>query len=111
MRLLIDQNLSYRLVRLLAPLFPGTEHVSRLGLLSQRDSLIWDYARQHGFTILSQDEDFLDLSILRGAPPKVVLLCTGNLPSQQVAKLVTSQQLRIYNSLAPDSEINCLQLR
>ena len=111
MRLLIDQNLSYRLVRLLAPLFPGTEHVSRVGLMSRRDSLIWEYARQHEFVILSQDEDFLDLSVLRGAPPKVILLCTGNLPSQRVAELITSQQLRIYTDLSAESEINCLQLR
>ena len=111
MKLLIDQNLSYRLVRLLKPLFPETEHVSRLGLLSQRDGLIWEFARHQGFVILSQDEDFLDLSILRGAPPKVLLLCTGNLPSRQVAELLTIQQLKIYTALASDSEINCLQLR
>lgn len=110
MRLLIDQNLSFRLVRLLGEQFPGTEHVSRLGLTDQRDATIWEFARRHGYVILSQDEDFLDLSLLRGAPPKVILLRTGNLPSHQVAALLLAQHLRIYTLLAPDGEVHCLEL-
>jgi predicted nuclease of predicted toxin-antitoxin system len=110
MKLLIDQNLSYRLVRQLQTLFPGSEHVLRLGLASRRDALIWDYARQHDFVVLTQDEDFLELSLLRGAPPKVVLLRTGNLPSQQVVALLTAKHLTIYTLLAADSEVDCLEL-
>ena len=110
MKLLIDQNLSYRLVKQLQTLFPGTEQVRRLGLTDRRDSLIWEYAQREGFVILTQDEDFLDLSLLRGSPPKVLLLRTGNLPSTQVVGLLQNHQLMIYNSLAPESEVNCLQL-
>lgn len=71
MKLLIDQNLSYRLVKQLQDLFPGTEQVKRLGLVGHRDINIWGFARQHGFVILTQDEDFLDLSLVRGARPKL----------------------------------------
>jgi predicted nuclease of predicted toxin-antitoxin system len=110
MKLLIDQNLSYRLVKQLQELFPGTEQVQRLGLTDHRDALIWEYAQREGFVILTQDEDFLDLSLLRGSPPKVLLLRTGNLPSTQVVDLLQNHQLMIYTSLAPESEVNCLQL-
>ena len=110
MKLLIDENLSYRLVKQLQDSFPGTEQVRRLGLTASRDAVIWDFARQGDFVILTQDEDFLDLSLTRGAPPKVVLLRAGNLPSQQVVALLHTHHLKIYTLLAPESEVNCLEL-
>ena len=110
MKLLIDQNLSHRLVKPLKEQFPGTEQVRRLGLTDRRDTTIWEYAQQNDFVILTQDEDFADLSSLRGAPPKVVLLRTGNLPTIQVIDLLHSHLLMIYTLLAPDSEVNCLEL-
>ena len=110
MQLLIDQNLSYRLVRLLSEQFPGTEHVSRAGLMGRRDPAIWEFAREHDYVILTQDEDFWDLSFLREAPPKVILLRTGNLPTRQIANLLLTQHLRIYTLLASDSDVNCLEL-
>lgn len=110
MKLLIDQNPSHRLVKPLQAQFPGTEQVRRLGLTNNRDTSIWDYARQHDFVILTQDEDFFDLSSLRGAPPKVLLLRTGNLPSAEVVTLLQSQLLLIYTLLAPESEVHCLEL-
>ncbi len=110
MKLLIDQNLSYRLVKPLQAQFPGTEQVRRLGLTNNRDTSIWEYARQNDFVILTQDEDFFDLSSLRGAPPKVILLRTGNLPSPEVVELLQGHLLMIYTLLAPESEVNCLEL-
>lgn len=110
MKLLIDQNLSYRLVKPLQAQFPGTEQVRRLGLTNNRDTSIWEYAPQNDFVILTQDEDFFDLSSLRGAPPKVILLRTGNLPSAEVAELLQGHLLMIYTLLAPESEVNCLEL-
>lgn len=110
MKLLIDENLSYRLVKQLQEQFPGSEQVRRLGLITSRDAAIWEFASQHDFVILTQDDDFLDLSLLRGAPPKVLLLRTGNLPSAQVVSLLRSHHLKIYTLLAPASEINCLEL-
>lgn len=110
MKLLIDENLSYRLVKQLQDLFPGTEQVGRLGLAGHRDISIWEFARQQGFVILTQDEDFLDLSLVRGAPPKVILLRTGNLPSSRVVKLLRNHQVAIHTLLTPETEVNCLQL-
>lgn len=110
MKLLIDQNLSYRLVQQLQALYPGTEHVLRLGLINTADTVIWEFARQKGFCILTQDEDFLDLSVVRGAPPKVVLLRSGNLPTADIAELLKSRYLLIYTLLGPESEVNCLKV-
>ena len=77
MKLLFDANLAPRLVALLKDVFPGSLHVRRIGALGMPDADIWDYARKHGFVIVSKDNDFYHMSMLLGAPPKVVWLRIG----------------------------------
>jgi predicted nuclease of predicted toxin-antitoxin system len=84
MKLLFDQNLSPKLVNRLADLFPGSSHVQSVGLDCADDSQVWDHARQNGFAIVSKDEDFNNLSVLRGNPPKVIWLQLGNCTTGQV---------------------------
>jgi predicted nuclease of predicted toxin-antitoxin system len=72
MKLLLDQNLSPRLVSRLADLYPDFQHVSFLGLDQADDRAIWEYANQNDFTVVTRDSDFSELSVLRGFPPKVV---------------------------------------
>ncbi len=88
MKLLFDENISYRIVRKLADVFPDSEQAKRLGLLQKKDRIIWDYALQHDFTIVTHDEDYLELSLLRGFPPKVVWLRTGNITTDDLAELL-----------------------
>ena len=78
MKLLVDENLAPRLAGDLADLFPGSIHVNSAELSGTRDALIWEYAKVHRFTFLTKDKDFASLSIIWGAPPKVILLQTGN---------------------------------
>ena len=78
MRLLLDQNISVRLLRSLSDRFPGSAHVRLLGLSEADDEAIWAFAARHGFTIVSKDADFHQLSFVRGAPPKVIWIRIGN---------------------------------
>lgn len=78
MKLLFDQNLSDRLPRRLATLYPGSAHVKNLGMTTADDLAIWNYATANGFTIVSKDADFQQRSLLRGHPPKVVWIRLGN---------------------------------
>ncbi len=78
MRLLLDHNLSPRLVEAIAGAFPGAMHVARVGLARADDAQVWAYAKEHAFCIVTKDSDFSDLSALRGAPPKVIWLRIGN---------------------------------
>lgn len=110
MKLLLDENISYRVVALLADAFPGSEQVRRLGLLGQTDHLIWDYARQHNFVIVTHDDNFMEMSTLRGAPPKVPLLRAGNLPTAALASLLLRHQATIETELALDTNTRCLTL-
>src|SRR5207253_2570508 len=70
MKLLLDQNLSFKLVRQLADLFPGASQVRLLGLAEADDRALWDYAGANGFTLLSQDADFAEMAALLGPPPQ-----------------------------------------
>lgn len=78
MKLLIDENLSPRLVELLADVFPDSRHVRDVGLKAASDPLVWEFAKSNGFAIVSKDADFRQRSLLYGAPPKVVGLLVGN---------------------------------
>ena len=70
MKLLFDQNLSFKLCQDLADLFPGSNHVRLLGLSETGDRALWDYARENGFTIVSQDADFAEMAALLRTPLK-----------------------------------------
>ena len=72
MKLLLDQNLSPRLLPALESLYPGSSHVRLIGLRDAGDDAIWDYARDHDFIIVSKDSDFHQRSLLFGFPPKVI---------------------------------------
>lgn len=78
MKLLLDHNLSPKLVRLLADVYPACTHVHELGMDRASDTEVWQYAAEHGFAIVSKDADFHQRSLLLGAPPKVVWLRVGN---------------------------------
>ena len=78
MKLLLDQNLSYRLCGRLADLYPDTQQVRQIGLDTADDQAIWQHARNNGFVLVTLDADFADIATLRGWPPKVIWLRCGN---------------------------------
>jgi predicted nuclease of predicted toxin-antitoxin system len=88
MKLLFDENLSPRLVVLLADLFPDSLHVRDVALQSAEDSLVWNYARDHGLLIVSKDADMHQRCFVFGAPPKVVWVRLGNCSTTEVANLL-----------------------
>jgi len=86
MKLLFDQNLSFKLCLQLADIFPDSDQVRLLGMEAASDRTIWDYARANDFTLVSQDVDFADMATLFGPPPKVVWLRCGNQPTSAIER-------------------------
>jgi predicted nuclease of predicted toxin-antitoxin system len=86
MKLLFDQNLSFRLSQRLQDIFPGSNQVRVLGMDEADDRRVWAYAKANGFTIVTQDADFADLSLLHGPPPKVIWLRCGNQATAAIEK-------------------------
>jgi len=79
MKLLFDENISYRIVKKLKLTNSECIHNSRTPLNHAcSDHKIWDYAKSHDYIIVTFDEDFKDLINLYSFPPKVILLRMGN---------------------------------
>ncbi|MFH1109615.1 MAG: DUF5615 family PIN-like protein [Planctomycetota bacterium] len=88
MKLLLDENLSHRLLAAIQSDFPDSVHVRDVGLEHADDATIWAFAREHRYTILSKDADFHQRSFLYGQPPKVVWLRVGNFTTEQVLAIL-----------------------
>ena len=96
MKLLFHQNLSPRLPRLLADLYPNSVHVREIGLRDASDAEIWEYAKKNGFVIVPKDSDFQQRSLLYGHPPKFVWLRVGNCPVKTVEELLRKHSVVIH---------------
>ena len=88
MKLLFDENLSHKLSNRLADIFRNSVHVRDVGMKAMDDPLVWDYAKDNDFMIVSKDVDMHDLSLLYGNPPKVVWLRLGNCSTSDVENLL-----------------------
>jgi predicted nuclease of predicted toxin-antitoxin system len=108
-KLLLDENLSRRLVPFLQNLFPGSSHVALLELERATDRQVWDYARLNGFVIVTSDADFEELSFILGAPPHVVRLKGGNLSRSGVLNLLTTNANQIRNFIEIDARA-CVEI-
>ena len=84
MKLLIDQNLSPKLAVRLADLFPGSAHDQSFAHDCADDEQVWEYARIHGFAIVTKDADYDSLGVIKGHPPKIVWLLLGNCTTAEV---------------------------
>jgi predicted nuclease of predicted toxin-antitoxin system len=101
MRLIADENISWRLKKLLPEweILPSNEIRS-----SQRlsDLAIWRFAKTNQYTILTFDEDFSDIQNIFSYPPKIIWLRTGNTSTNEIASLLTKHQQDIFSFLSND---------
>ena len=95
MKLLFDENLASSLPSLVADIFPGAVHVRDIAMTGADDAEIWKHAAIHGLILVSKDDDYRELSILRGAPPKLVMIGLGNCTTRDVATLLRDRAAQI----------------
>ena len=103
MRFLFDQNISYRILKSLPIGLSDSTHVKKEGLINFQDNAIWEFAKTHGYTIVTQDSDFNDLNLLYGFPPKIIWIRTGNLKTQEIVDVLKEYQHEIQRFLQDDS--------
>jgi predicted nuclease of predicted toxin-antitoxin system len=72
--------------------------------------MIWRFARDQDFAIVSKDDDFSSLALVRGAPPKVIWLQIGNAPTSRVAEILRDKA-QILESFSRDPGEALLTLR
>ena len=88
MKLLLDENLSDRIINKIIDLYPDSAHVKTLALINTDDALIWEYAKANSFVIVSKDSDFHQRSLLYGHPPKFIYLRIGNSPTSRIVDIL-----------------------
>ena len=109
MKLIFDQNLSYKLVRRLEPLFPESTHVARVGLSEADDTEIWEYTRNNGYILVTQDTDFYEMGLIKEIHPKIIWLRTGNTSTNNI-QIILEKNFLIIQDLrkcgAPSWSVN-----
>lgn len=108
-KLLFDQNLSPKLIKRFADLYPNSDHLDLLGLGTADDALVWEHTKRNDFVVVTKDADFADLSVLRGFPPKVVWIRRGNCSTGDIEEILRDHNLEIED-LAADLASGILTL-
>lgn len=110
MRLLLDHNLSPRLIAHLADIFPDCSHVALHNMDTAEDTKVWEFARTNGYALVTKDADFADLSTLLGSPPQVLWLRIGNCTTMQIESLLRKHEQAIKLFIA-DASLGVLKLQ
>lgn len=107
MKLLIDENLSRRLVARISGLFPGSIHIAEVALTESPDAAVWEYARVNGFAILTADADFFELATTLGPPPKIIWVRRWIHPTRDAESVLRREQFESLSLRATRSWV-CL---
>ncbi|CAM3994789.1 DUF5615 domain-containing protein [Flavobacterium antarcticum] len=112
MKLLFDQNISYRIEKQISSIFIDSKHVSNVGLSNTNDSDIWQFAKQNEYVIVTFDSDFYDISLLKGSPPKIIWIRGGNLTTKKITEIFEDKHLAIRDFIENQDkkEIACLEI-
>ena len=112
MKLLFDQNISFRVINKISNLYPEAQQVRALGLENSTDIQIWEYAKKNNYSIVTFDADYFDITSLKGHPPKIIWLRIGNTTTDHIAKLFIDKFDLIEDFiLNPDNRnLACLEI-
>lgn len=95
MKLLIDENISYRTVKVISRHYPNSIHVSDIRRERFSDLDIWFYAKANDYTIVTYDQDFYEWQSIRGFPPKIIWLRFGNAKTAMIARKLIDNIMEI----------------
>ena len=110
MKLLLDENLSRRLVPFLQNDYPNSTHVALVNLQSSTDLKIWEFAKQYDYVIVTRDADFYELSLLNHEnAPKIIWLRVSNIIKSEVLNLLLNHNNFIEDQLFNKQKI-CIEI-
>lgn len=112
MKLLFDQNISFRIIDKVKNHFENVQQIRQVGIENADDITIWQFAKENNYAIVSFDADFNDLANLRGVPPKIIWLRIGNMITDNIAHLLIKHKDIISSFLSEKSYeiIACLEI-
>ncbi|WPR73858.1 DUF5615 family PIN-like protein [Algoriphagus sp. NG3] len=109
MRLLFDQNISYKIVRKLSDIYPDAKQVRELGIEDFTDKEIWQFAKRENYIIVTFDADFYHFSLVWNHPPKIIWIRSIQQTTIVIESLLR-HHLKDINLFNIDSSLSCLEL-
>lgn len=109
MKLLLDENLSRRIVPFILDSYPGSTQVALIGLENTNDKLIRQYAIDNGYVIVTQDADFYDMNLVYGQPPKIIWIRTGNQSKAETINVLLRNRSEIEQALVTEDS-SCIEI-
>ncbi|MCX7086973.1 MAG: DUF5615 family PIN-like protein [Methylococcales bacterium] len=109
MKLLLDENLSRRIVPFILGCYPESTQIALIGLENTDDKVIRAYAIDNGYVIVTQDADFYDMNMIYGQPPKLIWLKTGNQSKAATIKTLLDNHQIIEQSLVAE-DLDCIEI-
>ncbi|MFT4754736.1 MAG: putative nuclease of putative toxin-antitoxin system [Salibacteraceae bacterium] len=110
MKLLIDQNFSKKLIQSLTDIFPGSEHVSSLGLEEATDHDIWKFALEKDMVLISTDTGFFNYSILAEKAPKTIYISGDIITTNKLEWILRINHENINGFINEDPSV-CLTIQ
>jgi predicted nuclease of predicted toxin-antitoxin system len=108
-KLLLDENLSRRVVPFILDEYPGSTQVALIDMEQADDRLIRQYAAENGFAIVTKDADFYELDVLYGQPPKIIWLRAGNQSKAKVIRSLLDNKAAIGQALTVEGK-SCVEI-
>jgi predicted nuclease of predicted toxin-antitoxin system len=97
-------RISRQVISRVVDLFPDSTHINAVGLREAEDFVVWEWAKKHGFTIVSNDIDFHQRAIVFGHPPKIIWLRVGNCETILITNLLRSRYQVIRQFVESETE-------
>ncbi len=112
MKILLDQNISHRVLHKIRNDFPEARHVRDFNMQFCTDIEIWRFAKEHSFTLVTYDADFNDFLTLKGHPPKIIWLRFGNMLTQYLAERMNHHKYLINTFINDPTflDVGCLEI-
>lgn len=109
MKLLLDENLSRRIVPFIQEAYPDSTQVALIGLEQVTDSTIRQYAIDNNFVMTTKDADFYEMNLVYGQPPKIIWLKMGNQSKAATINALLNNQAIIKKVLLDDDK-DCIEI-
>ncbi|RNL55133.1 DUF5615 family PIN-like protein [Pedobacter jejuensis] len=110
MKLLFDQNILHRIIKILEAGFSSCDQIRRLRLEDKSDKEIWTFAGKNDYVIVTFDADFYEFSNLYGHPPKIIWLRFGNNTTFGIAEVLIKKK-QLINDFIEQDEFSCLEIQ
>jgi predicted nuclease of predicted toxin-antitoxin system len=97
--LLLDENISHKLISKLSSNFNGIKHIKDFVAIGTDDNTIWEIAKKNSLTIVTFDSDYEDILSINGFPPKIIWLRFGNTSSNTIVTTLLHHSTTIISFL------------